>query len=674
MPPPPSAAAPALPKTPGAPSVEPVPFLELQNVSKQYRMGEHTVSALDSVSLKIEQGDFVAIMGPSGSGKSTLMHVLGLLDVPDSGSYRVGGREVGRLREDDLSGLRREAFGFVFQQFNLLPRLTAAENVALPLLYSGEGVDLERAEEALSRVGLPDRFHHHPNELSGGQQQRAAIARALINRPRMILADEPTGNLDSASEKEILALLEELNAQGITIVVVTHEEEIGAHARRLLRMRDGKILSDERRLPAAKPAPGTAARFSAGGGLRAAGLFEYVRQGLAMLSANRVRSALSMLGILIGVGAVVAMLALGRGAQKAMEAQLATLGSNLLVLRPGSRNVGGVAQEAGATTKLTTEDAAALREKIPYVRDVAPTVNGRGQATFERRNWNTQVTGVPPSYEKMRAATPTVGRFFTEDEDRRRARVALVGLTVVRELFGGKNPVGENIKVNKVNFQVIGVLPARGGSGWRDQDDVVLVPLETAMHRILGKDYVDYIDLEIDRVENMEAAEKMIENFMLARQKVPPSQRQGAFQIRNLADIQSAITENSRTMSVLLASIAAISLLVGGIGIMNIMLVSVTERTREIGLRKAVGARRRDILAQFLAESVVVSVMGGLFGIALGWGISLLFARLAGWAVAMSPQAVALAFGFSVSIGILFGFYPAKRASLLHPIEALRHE
>ena len=650
--------------------------IELKNVQKTYRMGGSTVYALRDVSLTIQPGEFVAIMGPSGSGKSTLMHVLGLLDVPDSGSYLLNGREVANLSEDELAVLRREAIGFIFQQFNLLPRMSALENVSLPLLYSQRRRESEKTKSLLERVGLGARMLHKPNELSGGQQQRVAIARAMINNPSIILADEPTGNLDSASQKEILEALTILNRQGITVIIVTHEEEIARQVRRLIRIRDGVIQSDE--LQAGEKPATSAASATLGSTptdrFRLGEIWDHLQQGFKTLNANKVRTALSMLGILIGVGAVVAMLALGQGAQKAIEQQLSSLGSNLLMLRPGATFVGGVAQEVGATTRLTLEDVAALKEQIPAVKDASPTVSGRGQLTYLDKNWNTQVIGVGPSYARMRAAEPPIGRFFSEEENRKRSRVAVIGLTVVRELFAGQNPIGEMIKINKVSFQVIGVLPEKGATTFRDQDDIVVIPVMTAMHRLMGKDYVDYIDIEAASASEIDAVQKAAMKLMYSRHRVPLSQQQEAFQIRNMADIQAALSGTSRTMSLLLAAIAAISLVVGGIGIMNIMLVSVTERTREIGLRKAVGARRRDILSQFLTEAVVISAVGGILGIALGWLATQIMSGLAGWATSISPAAVLLAVLFSGSVGIIFGIYPARKAALLNPIDALRYE
>jgi macrolide transport system ATP-binding/permease protein len=651
-------------------------MLKLDGIEKKYQMGTNTVYALKGVSLTVEDGDYVAIMGPSGSGKSSLMHILGLLDVPTKGSYQVQGREVSGLSEDQLAVLRRDEIGFIFQQFNLLPRLQARENVALPLLYSERKMTFDRADQLLERVGLGSRADHKPNELSGGQQQRVAIARSLVNRPRMILADEPTGNLDSQSEKEILQVLQELNDSGITVVIVTHEEEVGQKAKRLIRMRDGQIQSDERLRALSSVETSKAVNPSSSGkaGFNIVDIFEYFHQGFKTLAANKVRTGLSMLGILIGVAAVVAMLALGAGAKKAIESQMSSLGSNLLVLRQGAMRVGGVAQETGSSTRLTLEDAAALKNQIPTIQGISPSVQGRVQLTWQSGNWNTQVVGVSADYALVKSSEPQTGRFFSDEENQKRARVAVIGATVVKELFKGQNPIGEMIKINKVNFQVIGILPAKGASGWRDQDDTVLIPIQTAMHRLLGKNYVDSMDIQVKHESQLESTQEQIIEVMLSRRRVPVSQQENAFDVRNMAELQAALSKSSDTMALLLSSIAAISLLVGGIGIMNIMLVSVTERTREIGLRKAIGARRADIMAQFLVESVVVSAVGGLIGILLGWSATIIIGKISGWTMSVSVSSVSLAFLFSASIGIIFGIYPAKKAAALNPIDALRYE
>jgi macrolide transport system ATP-binding/permease protein len=651
-----------------------MPLLELRDVHKTYRMGENMIYALRGVTVSVEEGDFLAIMGPSGSGKSTLMHTMGLLDIPDSGSYRIRGREVSKLSEDELAILRREAIGFIFQQFNLLPRMTAAENVALPLLYSQGELTISEAQQLLESVGLGSRISHKPNELSGGQQQRVAIARSLVNRPAIILADEPTGNLDTTSSNEIMAALKELNRSGITIVIVTHEDDISKQAKRLIKMRDGVIQSDTRLEALQKNFVSPWPKVKTQAQSRFQHLMQYFKQGVKTLASNKVRTALSMLGILIGVAAVVAMLAVGHGAQKALEEQLSSLGSNLLVLRPGAFRMGGAMGEAGAATRLTPDDAISIKDKIASVKNAAPYVNGRGQVTFSNRNWSTSVMGTASAYAQMHSLVPDVGRFFTEDENKKRSRVAVIGRTIVREVFEGRNPIGEMIKINKVAFQVIGVLPEKGANSFRDQDDMILIPLFTAMHRLMGKEYVDAIDIEVREAKDTESVQGAALDLMFSRHKVALSQQSEAFQIRNMADIQAALSNSANIMTLLLSIIATISLIVGGIGIMNIMLVSVTERTREIGLRKAVGARRTDILWQFLIEAVVITLFGGSFGIVLAWIVTFTLTALAGWATSITLSSILLALFFSAGTGIAFGLYPAQKASRLSPIDALRYE
>lgn len=621
----------------------------------------------------------MAIIGASGSGKSTLLHTLGFLDRPDSGSYCLGGADITKLTDDELAILRNRLVGFVFQQFHLLPRTTVLENVELPLIYAGKRHLREKAHESIKAVNLEQRASHRSNELSGGEQQRVAIARSLVNEPSIILADEPTGNLDTKSGEEIIAILKKLNQEGRTIIMVTHEKEIARHARRIIHMRDGEIISDEKK--DAEPKVGfsgskafaitdilSQSHFRRG----RAEFTDHLRQGVYAMLSHKMRSFLSILGILIGVAAVIAMLALGQGARESITERLASLGSNLLTIRPGSRRLHGVALEAGTVTRFSLQDAAAIA-KLPQVKNISPSVRGSAQIVYGNRNWNTRVEGTGANYAQMRAGAPDIGRFFTEAESRMRLKVVLLGTTVAHELFENSNPIGATVKINRINFQVIGILPEKGASTWRDRDDLVVIPITTAMYRLLGKEYIDSIDAEVRGPELMEEAQEAIRALIIKRHRLNKEDTD-SFQIRNLAEIQEALESTTKTMSWLLGSISAISLLVGGIGIMNIMLVSVTERTREIGLRKAIGARRADIMTQFLIESVVMTFLGGVCGIISGVGIAALLAIFAGWATKVSLFSIVLATTFSVVVGIGFGLWPARQAAGLNPVEALRYE
>jgi len=656
-------------------------MIELKKIYKTYHMGQVEVKALQDVSLKIASGEFVAIMGPSGSGKSTLMHVLGLLDRPDAGEYYLGERKTNELSDDELSAVRNRLVGFVFQQFHLLPRMTALENAELPLIYAGKRHLKEKAEQEIAEVGLADRKNHRPNELSGGQQQRVAIARALVNEPLILMADEPTGNLDSRSKEEIISILKGLNQKGKTVIIVTHENEVAVHARRIIRMRDGAIISDEKTEKTATPSVESQADKIIDVVLskherktRETQFLEYLRQAAGAMVSHKMRSFLSILGILIGVAAVIAMLALGAGAKESIEKQLASLGSNLLVVRSGSPRMHGVAMEAGTVTRFTMQDVAAMAKLTDLVQRVSPSVNGRGQLVYGSKNWNTQVEGVGVDYAIMRASSPAVGRFINEDEVKMRSRVILLGTTVAQQLFGDANPVGQTLKLNLVNFRVIGVLPAKGAGGFHDQDDTAIIPVTTAMFRVFGKEYVDSVYVEAKGPNLVDAAQKAVSELIMKEHRLTPKEAEDAFQIRNMADIKNTLEATTKTMSILLGSIAAISLLVGGIGIMNIMLVSVSERTREIGLRKAIGANNKDIMVQFLIEAILMSLIGGVVGILLGAGISTLITLFAGWAVKVSSSSIILATTFSLVVGIVFGLWPAQKASKLDPIEALRYE
>ncbi|MDD3276730.1 MAG: ABC transporter permease [Kiritimatiellales bacterium] len=655
-------------------------MLRLSNICKSYQMGEYTVHALRNVSLTVEHGEFIAIIGTSGSGKSTLMHTIGLLDRPDSGTYEIDDQNVTGLSDTQTARLRNRTIGFIFQQFNLLKRASAQENVNLPLLYSGNTTAGHRGQKMLELVGLGDRMHHCPNELSGGQQQRVAIARALVNNPSIILADEPTGNLDSKSSQDIMALFRALHKQGLTIVLVTHDVEVAEHADRIITIRDGEIQEDRRNeTPVINTEAGEDVLELLREGSKKRSWLAMLREGTALtrqslraLWHNKARTFLSALGILIGVAAVIAMVSLALGAKASVNEQLARLGSNLLSIRPASRSSQGVQLAAGDISRMALEDTAAIAQ-LPHVKSAASNVRGNVQLQYGSKNWATQTYGVSPDYAPMRAEVPMLGRYITDEDIANRAQVAVIGMTPLRNLFGeNENPIGKTIRINRRAYQIVGVLPERGANAFHDQDDTVRIPITTAMYRLFGKRYVDGIDAEIDKVGNIPQAQDDIQDLMSARHNRNPNEN--PFDIRNMAEIQAALGSTTKIMSILLASIAGISLIVGGIGIMNIMLVSVTERTREIGLRKAIGARRQDIMAQFLIEALAISLLGGLSGLALGVGLSLGMAKGAGWPMEINNLSIIVAFGFSVFIGIFFGLWPAMKASKLDPIEALRYE
>ncbi len=648
-------------------------IIELKNITKKYSIGKITVLALENINLTIQQGNFVAIMGHSGSGKSTLLNILGLLDKPSSGSYLLSGKEVSKLSDDELAFVRNELMGFVFQNFNLLSRISALENVALPNIYATHKTKINPLD-LLSKVGLAERTKHKPNELSGGQQQRVAIARSLINNPLIIFADEPTGNLDSKSAQEIISLLQELNNSGITIIMVTHEPDLASVANRTIKLRDGKIISDDRvsSIKCCNEKNGIIKNLEHHSILNYSRIKDYFSQALRSLLSNKTRSILSILGVLVGVTCLIAMLALGKGAQEEVKKSISNLGSNILVVRAGAFQRGGITLGTGTRTRFTLFDVIETK-KIPGVTNVVPYLSANSQVLYGNKNWNTRIVGTNVEYQEIKNSFPETGRFFTETETIQRTKVAVIGKTVKDHLFGDKNPIGEFIKIRKIDFQVIGVLPEKGTSGWQNLDDQILIPINTAKYRLMGREYIDYMDVQVEQEHLMELTAGRIKKLITQQHRLPPN-KEDEIDIRNMAELQATISSTMKTFSYLLGSIAFVSLLVGGIGIMNIMLVSVTERTREIGLRKAIGANNKDILFQFIIESVTICIVGGIIGILLGVTISFALAKFAGWSTMVSVSSIILAFTFSSLVGFIFGLWPARKASLLNPIEALRYE
>ncbi len=396
------------------------------------------------------------------------------------------------------------------------------------------------------------------------------------------------------------------------------------------------------------------------------------RIAIRALASNPLRSLLTMLGVIIGVGSVVAMISIGQGARQATTEQVQALGSNLLTVFAASAQQAGVSG-TGLVQTLVAEDADAILKEVPNVAGVSAEFSRQAQVVFQNQNTYTQITGVTPAFPDVRNFHTVEGDFFTIDDLHRRAKVALLGKTVVNKLFSGTDPVGQHIRIRGATFTIVGVMEEKGATAFSDRDDVVFVPLTTAQRRLFGVTYVRSIYVQAASTEQMSGVQDAVTDLLRTRHRVPPS-RDSDFIIRSQADILQAFTGVSQTMTWLLGGIAAVSLIVGGIGIMNIMLVSVTERTREIGIRKAVGARRQDVLLQFLVESVALSVTGGLLGIGIGIVGSKLITQFAGWATLLSAQAILLAFTFAVAVGVFFGLYPAQRAAKLDPIEALRHE
>jgi macrolide transport system ATP-binding/permease protein len=523
----------------------------------------------------------------------------------------------------------------------------------------------------LDMVGLSERIKHRPSEVSGGQQQRAAIARSLINKPLIIFADEPTGNLDTKSSKEIVKILKDLNNTGITIVMVTHEVELTACATKIVKIQDGLIISDK------KIAKGSSSStvfkekvfkhktFSLARKFR-----DYFKEASRSLLGNKMRSILSVLGIMMGVASLIAISAVVNGAKMDIAKDIENLGKpdTLMIVPSLSKN--------GIYIKLNIDDIDDLQRNVSDIR----TVSGgcwREQLNIatNNKNCNTTLMGVSASYANLKNYYISDGRFFTETENREKKKVAVLGKTIIKKLYGDENfnPTGKYIKINRTGFQVIGVLQAKGSSEWRDEDDKVIIPLNTALYRIFGIKELEFIDVQVKKDANMTKVSESIIKRLLFMHRQPAAEKD-AIRVINMEKIKKTLSSVTRTFTYLFGSIAFISLLIGGIGIMNIMFVSVSERTKEIGLRKAIGANNADILFQFIIESVFVCCVGGIIGILLGSVLSVIIGKFAGWRIYITPFSIGLAFCFSGLIGLIFGVWPARKAALLDPIDALRHD
>ncbi|KGB92732.1 MULTISPECIES: MacB family efflux pump subunit [Burkholderia] len=680
------------------------PLLKLAAVTRRFPAGDKDVVVLNNVSLSIDAGEIVAIVGASGSGKSTLMNILGCLDHPSEGTYTVGGRDTHMLDSDELAQLRREHFGFVFQRYHLLPHVDAVANLEMPAIYAGtpRAERHARARALLARLGLADRAHHRPGQLSGGQQQRVSIARALMNGGQVILADEPTGALDTKSGQDVIRILHELNALGHTIVIVTHDKAVARHARRIIEISDGEIVADRpnrhyaealaesgvgaaataeaapdgRSAPAsadaspaaetetapdAAPAPRTR-RFAAGTGR----FGEACRMAWIALVSHRLRTLLTMLGIIIGITSVVSIVAVGEGAKRYMLDEIGSIGTNTISLYPGT-DWGD--SRADAIQTLVPDDVAALAEQ-PYIDSATPETSRTLLLRYRNINVNALVSGVGERYFQARGMRFALGVAFDDDAVRRQAQVVVIDQNTRRKLFGAaRNPVGEVILVDNVPCVVIGVTADKKSAFGSVKSLNVWVPYTTASGRLFGQRYLDSITVRVRDGQPSAAAEKSLEKLMI--------QRHGRkdFFTYNMDSVVKTVEKTGQSLTLLLSLIAVISLVVGGIGVMNIMLVSVTERTREIGIRMAVGARQSDILQQFLVEAVLVCLLGGTIGIALSFGLGALFSMfVAQWKMVFSAGAIATAFVCSTLTGVIFGFMPARNASRLDPIDALARD
>lgn len=643
-------------------------LLEIKAINRWFGTGENRVQVLKDINLSIEKGDFVAIIGQSGSGKSTLMNIIGCLDVPSSGSYKIDGVETAAMTADEQAALRRRSFGFIFQRYNLLSTLTARENVALPAVYAGMEYDerMKRADELLAQLGLAGKEENRPSELSGGQQQRVSIARALMNGGEIILADEPTGALDTGSGKNVMEILHKLHDAGHTIVMVTHDPTIAANANRVIEISDGRIIADHSKNTDIPPSNIESIEEHNSWHFYRDQFFESFLMSIQAIMAHKMRSFLTMLGIIIGIASVVSVVALGRGSQEKILENINAMGTNTVSVYPG---YGYGDRRSSRIKTLTVGDAEVLKQQ-DYVDSVTPGVNTSGTLTYDNQSLSAQLYGVGDQYFDVRGIKLAFGRLFNEDDVTQNSQVVVIDDNTKNKLFAdGTNPLGKVILFNKRPLRIIGVTEPNN-NGFSDSDSLQLfTPYTTLMNRISGSKYITSVTVKVKDNVNSQTAEKGIIELLKVRHGTED------FFTRNSDTIKQTIESTTGTMTLLISSIALISLVVGGIGVMNIMLVSVTERVKEIGIRMAIGARQHNILEQFLIEAVLICLIGGLVGVLFSFAISMLFNLLAtDFAMSFSTISIVMAVLCSSVIGVLFGFMPAKRASQLNPIDALSRD
>ncbi|WAC27965.1 MacB family efflux pump subunit [Ancylobacter sp. SL191] len=650
------------------------PLIVLEGLRRDFQAGEGTITVLKDINLTIHAGEMVAIVGASGSGKSTLMNILGCLDRASAGRYRIAGTETSSLGADELAALRREHFGFIFQRYQLLSELTALGNVEMPAIYAGRSAQerQERASALLGRLGMGDRLRHRPGQLSGGQQQRVSIARALMNGADVILADEPTGALDRQSGEEVLKILGELHAEGRTVIIVTHDMSVANRAERIIEISDGAIIADRRTRPDAPidhPAapPARVPRASLSWRSTFGQFGEAFRMALRSMNAHRLRTALTMLGIIIGIASVVCVVALGEGSRQVVLSNIAGLGTNTIEIFAG-KDFGDT--RSGKITTLVVADARELARQ-PYVAAATPTVSTSSTVRFGAKEASALVNGVSEQYFAAKGTKLATGRFFDAQSVAERALDVVIDENTRKALFDelGLSPLGQVIFIGTVPARVVGVTQTQQGGFGSSQNLSLYLPYTSVQTRFLGSTSLRSITLKVrDEVESA-YAEQAVTTFL--------TQRHGTkdFFIINTDDIRRTITATTQALTLLIAAIAVISLIVGGIGVMNIMLVSVSERVGEIGVRMAVGARQSNILQQFLTEAVVVCLLGGVLGIALAlaFGLAFSFAGF-GFNLIYSTTSIVAAVACSSLIGIAFGFLPARSASKLDPVVALARD
>lgn len=662
------------------------PLLKIENLTRSFASGDESLTVLNNVSLEIQQGEMVAIVGASGSGKSTLMNILGCLDQPSSGQYWINGQDTSAMNNDQLAQLRREYFGFIFQRYHLLSDLTAVGNVEVPAVYASvpHVQRSERAQQLLSRLGLGERLTHKPNQLSGGQQQRVSVARALMNGGDVILADEPTGALDSQSGKEMMALLKELHQMGHTIILVTHDMDVAHFADRIIEIKDGEIIADTVNAHSelsvehqVSPENYTSSEkqnthlhlnpqaSSASQWWHWDSFIDALKMALLAMSSHRMRTFLTMLGIIIGIASVVSVVALGNGTQKQILANIASMGTNTIDIRPGT---GFGDRRSGRVRTLTAEDAKAIKN-LSYVDSVTPSLNNSLTVRYDNEAVSASVEGVGPDYFRVKGYEIAQGQFWQQDSVDALAQDAVIDDNTRKSLFADKNPIGQVIFLGRLPVRIVGVTAPKESAFGNNDSLNVWVPYTTMSGRMMGQRYLNSITVRIDENAPSSAAEQGIISLLKMRHGTED------FFTINTDTIRQNIEKTTATMTLLISAIAVISLVVGGIGVMNIMLVSVTERTKEIGVRMAVGARQIDILRQFLIEAVLVCLCGGIAGIGLAFGLGALLSSFGGsFVMIYSVTSIVSAFVCSTLIGIVFGFLPARNAAKLDPVDALARD